>query len=157
MAMFQPFKGATQRKGSAVNDVMVEAQMEAARQEMISQKLAGAAQIGMWGLGKNTSPWADSLYGGAESAMPTGVNAGPVIDPSVLAARNAEAMALRTPEIQDATAPSMSAMDLAMGTPQSNPNAELAGAGARVGMGAMMGGPMGAGAAALPYLFEMFG
>lgn len=70
MAMFQPFKGATQRKGSAVNDAMVEAQMEAARQEMISQKMAGATNIAMWGLGKDTSPWADSLYG-SEAAAPT--------------------------------------------------------------------------------------
>lgn len=69
MAMFQPFKAATQRKGSAVNDAMVEAQMEAARQEMISQKMAGATNIAMWGLGKDTSPWAESLYGGEAAAI----------------------------------------------------------------------------------------
>lgn len=67
MAMFQPFKAATQRKGSAVNDLMMQQQVDAARREMQAQNLAGATSIAKWGLGKDTSPWADSLYG-AEAA-----------------------------------------------------------------------------------------
>ena len=70
MAMFQPFKAATQRKGSAVNDLMMQQQVDAARREMQAQNLAGATSIAKWGLGKDTSPWADSLYG-AEAAAPT--------------------------------------------------------------------------------------
>lgn len=71
MAMFQPFKSATQRKGSAVNDLMMQQQVDAARREMQNQNMAGAAQLAKWGLGKDTSPWAEALYGGGETAALT--------------------------------------------------------------------------------------
>lgn len=75
MAMFQPFKSATQRKGSAVNDLMVQQQIDAARREMMHQNMAGAAQLGKWGLGKDTSPWADALYGTEAAVTPEATSA----------------------------------------------------------------------------------
>ena len=117
MALFQPFKSATQRSGSAVGDMLTQSQLDAAEREMMAQNIQGAAQLAQWGLGKETSPWADSIYG---PATPEGQGAGPQIDPNILDQRNAEAAALRAPAVAGATAPQMSAVDIAMSQPQQN-------------------------------------
>lgn len=135
--LFQPFNNATQRKGSAVEDALAKAKMEAIQREIQGQNIAGAASLAKWGLDKETSPWADAIYGEAETAPATPV-----------------AEALRTPEVPNAATPAgPSAVDLAMSQQgQGGDPAGLLPSGAMAAASLMTGNPMGA----LPFALQAY-
>lgn len=134
--LFQPFKSATQRTGSAVTDALAQAKMDAIQREIQGQNIAGAASLAKWGLDKDTSPWAEALYGAPEAETTSPV-----------------AEALRTPEVPAATAPQgPSAVDLTMSQPQQQSPVSLLPSAAMGAASLMTGNPMGA----LPFALQAY-
>lgn len=137
--LFQPFKGATQRQGSAVSDALAKAQMEKMQREIQGQNIAGAAALAQWGLGKDTSPWADSIYG-EETPV----------------AENPVSTALRAPETPATAMPTgTTAVDMALNQQAQQQDGGLAGLLPSAAMGAaslMTGNPMGA----LPFAMNAY-